>query len=105
VKLVYIRAHAQFRPGDEVDLDVEAPARNAEGRYTDGDGVVISPPWSELYLAEPGDLAARRAIAGRDAADASPVGEPGTGGDAGSDAGKAARITAAALAAAAKDGN
>lgn len=84
MKLIYIRAHAQFAPGDVIDLDVEAPARDDDGAY------VSPPPWSELYLAEPDRPEALRAIADRQAADA----ETEPGGDA--EAAKAVVATALA---------
>jgi hypothetical protein len=63
MKLICIQAYADKRPGDDVDLPVDPPGK-------DKDGSELPPPWSELYLAEPGTAAAVRAIADRKAADA-----------------------------------
>lgn len=75
MKLICVQAYADKRPGDEVDLPVDPPGRGKDGGYLE------PPPWSELYLAEPDRVEARRASAARKAADearaaAKPAGAP-----------------------------
>lgn len=64
MKLIVIRAYSDKVPGDEVDLPVDAPEKSEDGSWK------TTPPWSELYLAEPDHVQAQRAVADRKAADA-----------------------------------